>query len=65
MNEVMKILAIFTSIFIPLNFIAGVYGMNFDFMHELHYKSGYYMTLAVMAVVSLFMLFYFKIKKWL
>jgi len=65
MNEVMKVLTIFASIFIPLTFIAGVYGMNFEYMPELHWHWGYFVVLGVMASVSLGMLIYFKKRNWL
>lgn len=65
MNEVMKVLTIIATIFIPLTFIAGIYGMNFDNMPELHYKYSYYVLWIVMVVIFIFMLFYFKRKKWL
>ena len=65
MNEIMQVLTIFASIFIPLTFIAGVYGMNFEFMPELHLKYGYFITWGVMAAVVIGLLFYFKKKKWL
>ncbi len=64
MNEVMKVLTIFASIFIPLTFIAGVYGMNFKFMPELEWKYGYFAVLGFMALVGLAMLAYFKRKRW-
>lgn len=64
MNEVMKVLTIMASIFIPLTFLAGIYGMNFDNMPELHFKNSYYYLLAVMAVMVLVMVYYFKKKKW-
>ncbi len=65
MNEVMKVLTIIATIFIPLTFIAGVYGMNFHNMPELQWKYGYPVILLVMAAVSIGMLYYFKRKKWL
>ncbi|MEK6615377.1 MAG: magnesium/cobalt transporter CorA [Bacteroidota bacterium] len=65
MNEVMKVLTIITTIFIPLSFIAGVYGMNFDNMPELHSRYGYYCLWAVMITVAVGMVFYFKKRKWL
>jgi len=65
MNEVMKVLTIMSSIFIPVTFIAGVYGMNFDNMPEIHTKNGYYITWAVMLAVILGLVFYFKRKKWM
>jgi magnesium transporter len=65
MNEVMKVLTIIATIFIPLTFIAGIYGMNFEFMPELKWKSGYFITWGIMAVIALGMVFYFRRKKWL
>ncbi len=65
MNEVMKVLTIIATIFIPLTFIAGIYGMNFDNMPELHYEYGYFILLIVMAVIFVLMLLYFKKKKWI
>ncbi|MGB8952547.1 MAG: magnesium/cobalt transporter CorA [Candidatus Aminicenantales bacterium] len=65
MNEVMKILTIIATIFIPLTFIAGIYGMNFKFMPELEWRWGYFMIWGIMAVVALIMVVYFKRKRWL
>jgi magnesium transporter len=65
MNEVMKVLTIFASIFIPLTFITGGYGMNFAFMPELDWRWGYPTILIVMALAGISMLFYFRRKKWL
>lgn len=65
MNEIMKVLTIFAAIFIPLTFIAGVYGMNFQFMPELSWRWGYFGVWGVILAVGLSMLFYFKRKKWL
>ncbi len=64
MNEVMKVLTIFAAIFIPLTFIAGIYGTNFDFLPELHFKYSYFIMWGVMITAAIFMLFYFKKKKW-
>ena len=64
MNEVMKVLTIMASIFIPLTFLAGIYGMNFDHMPELHYKYSYFILLGIMVLVVLAMVYYFKRKKW-
>ncbi len=64
MNEVMKMLTIMSSIFIPLTFIVGVYGMNFHYMPELEMKNGYFFTLGGMALIALVLLIYFKIKKY-
>ncbi len=65
MNEVMKVLTIMASIFIPLTFIAGIYGMNFDYIPELHYKYSYFILWGVMIILFVGMLIYFKRKKWL
>ena len=65
MNETIKVLTILSSIFIPLTFIAGVYGMNFRNMPELEKEYGYFVILGVMAVVAIGMLIYLKRKKWL
>jgi len=65
MNEVMKVLTIFASIFIPLTFIAGIYGMNFEVMPELSWNFGYPLVWIVFVVVSLLMLMFFKRKKWI
>jgi magnesium transporter len=65
MNEVMKTLTIISSIFIPLTFIAGVYGMNFENMPELKWPLGYHATLAVMLLIGLVLVGYFKRRKWL
>ena len=65
MNEVMKILTIIATIFIPLTFIAGIYGMNFRFMPELGWRLGYPAVLFIMVIIGIVMLFYFRRKKWL
>ena len=65
MNEVMKVLTIMASIFIPLTFIAGIYGMNFDYMPELHTKNGYFVVWGVMITLFIGMLIYFRRKNWL
>jgi magnesium transporter len=64
MNEVMKVLTVFSAIFIPLTFIAGIYGTNFDYLPELHYKYSYFIMLGIMVLAALNMMFYFKRKKW-
>lgn len=64
MNEVMKVLTIIATLFIPLSFIAGLYGMNFVYMPELHWRWGYFAVLGVMALTAGAMLAYFKSKKW-
>ncbi len=65
MNEVMKVLTVIATIFIPLTFIAGVYGMNFEYMPELGWHWGYVMVWIIMVTVTALMAFYFKTKKWL
>lgn len=65
MNEVMKLLTIMSSIFIPVTFIAGVYGMNFDHMPELKTQNGYYIVWAIMIAIIFGLLIYFKRKRWL
>jgi magnesium transporter len=64
LNETMKVLAIISTIFIPLTFIAGLYGMNFEFMPELHSRWGYPIILLVMAGIALGQVYYFKRKHW-
>ena len=70
-NEVMKVLTIIATIFMPLTFIAGVYGMNFKTetspwnMPELNWVYGYPFALGLMAAVTIIMLIYFKSKKWI
>jgi magnesium transporter len=65
LNEVMKVLTIIATIFIPLTFIAGVYGMNFEHMPELKWRWGYFAILGLMAVAATVMLFFFRKKKWI
>lgn len=65
LNEVMKVLTIWATIFIPLTFLAGVYGMNFKFFPELGWKWGYAGFWAIIVTVSGFMLLHFRKKKWL
>jgi magnesium transporter len=65
MNNVMKVLTIISTIFIPLTFIVGVYGMNFKFMPELDYPLAYPIAWAVMLLIALGMLIFFKIRRWL
>ena len=64
LNEVMKILTIIATIFMPLTFLAGVYGMNFKFMPELEWRWGYFSLWGVMLIIALLMIYYFKRKKW-
>ncbi|NQU80254.1 MAG: magnesium/cobalt transporter CorA [Bacteroidetes bacterium] len=63
-NDVMKVLTIFASIFIPLTFIAGVYGTNFEFVPELSFRYSYFIMWGLMITVSISMLYYFKKNKW-
>ncbi|MGH7206018.1 MAG: magnesium/cobalt transporter CorA [Nitrospiraceae bacterium] len=65
MTSVMKVLTIITAIFMPLTFIAGIYGMNFEFMPELRSRWGYPLVLLGMGVIGIAMLLYFKRKKWI
>ncbi len=65
MNEVMKVLTIISSIFVPLTFIAGIYGMNFEYMPELSWKWGYFACLGIMAMIGLGSLFFFWRSGWL
>ena len=65
MNSIMKVLTIIATIFIPLTFVAGIYGMNFVYMPELKWRWGYPAVLLVMIIIAGVMLIYFKRKKWL
>jgi magnesium transporter len=65
LNEVMKVLTIIATLFMPLTFLAGVYGMNFEHMPELKWQYGYFMLWGVMIVIALTMLVYFRKKKWI
>jgi magnesium transporter len=65
MNAVMKVLTIIATIFIPLTFIAGIYGMNFKFMPELNWFWGYPLILGLMLVIFIGMVIYFKRKRWI
>ena len=65
MNEIVKLLTMISTIFIPLSFIAGVYGMNFDFMPELHWRYGYLMVWIIFLAVGGSLLYWFRSKKWL
>ncbi|MBX2892771.1 MAG: magnesium/cobalt transporter CorA [Saprospiraceae bacterium] len=64
LNEVMRILTVISVIFMPLTFIVGIYGMNFDNMPELHWHYGYFITLGFMFVLTVGMLVYFRRKRW-
>ncbi|MGK2905441.1 MAG: magnesium/cobalt transporter CorA [Desulfuromonadales bacterium] len=65
MNEIMKVLTIMASIFIPLTFIAGIYGMNFEYIPELKWRYSYFVLLGFMASCAIGMLIFFRRKKWL
>lgn len=65
LNDIMKFLTIFSVVFIPLTFMAGIYGMNFQNMPELKSANGYYILLGIMLIVGAGMLYVFKRKKWL
>ncbi|MCJ7801961.1 MAG: magnesium/cobalt transporter CorA [Candidatus Marinimicrobia bacterium] len=65
MNAVMKVLTIIATIFIPLTFIAGIYGMNFKFMPELDWYWGYPSILGIMAIIFISMIYYFKKNNWI
>jgi magnesium transporter len=65
MNEVMKVLTIMATIFIPLTFLAGIYGMNFKQMPELEWSWSYPVLLAIMVMIFIAMLIWFKKKKWI
>ncbi|HLD18994.1 MAG TPA: magnesium/cobalt transporter CorA [Candidatus Nanoarchaeia archaeon] len=65
LNEVMKVLTIISTIFIPMTFIASIYGMNFNYLPELQWRHGYFIVLGAMAIISVVMLFFFKRKKWI
>lgn len=65
MNDIMKVLTIFAAIFIPLTFIAGIYGTNFEYLPELHYKYSYFIFWGVILIIALGMLMFFKRKGWM
>lgn len=65
MNEIMQVLTMFATIFIPLTFIAGIYGMNFDNIPELHWKYGYLFIWIIMGAIIIGFMIYFRKKKWI
>jgi magnesium transporter len=65
LNHTMRLLTLVATIMLPLTVITGIYGMNFDYMPELHWKWGYPLVLAVLLIVSVSMILYFKRRKWL
>ena len=64
MNDIMKVLTIIATIFIPLTFIAGVYGMNFEYMPELKWRWGYPAVMFAMTILGISMFLYFKKRRW-
>lgn len=64
-NEIVKVLTVIATLFMPLTFIASIYGMNFVWMPETQWPEGYHMVLAVMAVIGLMMLIFFRKKRWI
>ncbi len=65
MNEIMKVLTIITTVFIPLSFVAGLYGMNFQYMPEIEWRYGYFAILGLMTVMAGVMVLYFKRRRWM
>jgi magnesium transporter len=64
MNQIMKVLTIIATIFIPLTFIVGIYGMNFKYMPELEWRGAYFVVLGIMAVIGIWMVIYFRKRRW-
>lgn len=64
MNQVMQVLTVVTTIFVPLSFLTGLYGMNFEYIPELHYQSGYFILWGAMLLIAIGLLYYFKRKNW-
>jgi magnesium transporter len=65
LNEILKVLTVFTAVMMPLTVITGLYGMNFKYMPELDWRYGYHMTVGIMAAVAILMLGFFRWKKWI
>jgi len=65
LNNIIKVLTIITAIFVPLSFLAGVYGMNFEYMPELKSRGGYYILLGIMASVATILILVFRRMRWL
>ena len=65
LNQIMKVLTVVMAIFVPLSFLAGIYGMNFENMPELHSPSGYFVLLGIMGCIVTALLFIFRRKHWL
>jgi magnesium transporter len=64
-NEIMKALTLITTIFMPLTFLVGVYGMNFPDMPGLHHPNGFWIVMIIMVASTLTMLYWFRMKKWI
>ena len=64
LNITMRVLTVITAIFVPLTFVAGIYGMNFDYMPELHYRYGYFFILGMMAGIGGVLIWVFRRKGW-
>lgn len=64
LNEVMKALTVVSTIFLPLTFVAGIYGMNFEFMPEIHWRYGYIFVWVIFIAIFVGMLAWFKHRKW-
>ena len=64
LNDTMKILTVISTIFIPLTFLSGLYGMNFSFMPELQWRGGYFMLLGIMSVIAASLTLFFRYRKW-
>jgi magnesium transporter len=65
MGQVMKLLTVISTIFIPLTFVVGVYGMNFHHMPELEWRYGYFGVMGTMTIIAVLMLLWFRKKRWL
>ena len=65
MNKVINVLTIISAVFMPMTLVAAIYGMNFENMPELKWESGYYLALALMLLIGICMLGFFKYKKWI
>jgi len=65
LNATMRVLTIITAVFVPLGFLAGLYGMNFEFMPELKFHYGYYGLLGIMGIVAGGLLTFFRMKRWI
>jgi magnesium transporter len=65
LNATMRVLTVITALFVPLTFLAGIYGMNFEYIPELKFEHGYFTLLGVMSVISVGLIALFKKKRWL